>query len=135
VGNLTSLDDGRGITTYTYDNRNLLSSMTPTNGTVAQGCIQSANLTSWGGTFTPGGGGSSPSAGVSIGVQGSNASTISALRGPFIYGGGSIGDGIAGSVSGFSGGGAYGGDASIGLFANVPFPFSVFGGYSYTWTF
>ncbi len=51
---------------------------------------------------------------------------------PFVYGGGSIGDGIAGSVSGFSGGGAYGGDASIGLFANVPFPFSVFGGYSYT---
>jgi YD repeat-containing protein len=34
VGNLTSVNDGRGLTRYTYDNGNLLSTMTPTNGTL-----------------------------------------------------------------------------------------------------
>jgi RHS repeat-associated protein len=150
LGRWTQQDAVVRLANYTYASDSPVNSVDPTGavtfgiclsasagfgwGVMAQGCIQTANLSSWGGTFTVGAGGSSPSATVGIGVQGSTANTISGLGGPFAYAGGSVGDLVVGSVSGFGGGGVYGGDASIGLGANVPLPFSIFGGYSYTWT-
>ena len=93
-------------------------------------------------TETVGVGGQSPAAGVSVGIEESNATAPGQLRGAFGYGNGSVvigpDAGITAGGSGFIGNDAcnntiVGGEANLGIGAKFPIPFSFGGGGSYTW--
>ena len=93
-------------------------------------------------TETAGVGGQSPAAGLSVGIEESNATAPGQLRGAFGYGNGSVvigpDAGITAGGSGFIGNDAcnntiVGGEANLGIGAKFPIPFSFGGGGSYTW--
>ncbi|MDQ2829081.1 MAG: type IV secretion protein Rhs, partial [Chloroflexota bacterium] len=105
----------------------------------AQGCLATANFTSWGVTGSLGAGGGSPSASVTGGAFVSNANHIADLNGPFGYVGASGGEGLVGGVDAFLGSGGcgqlvVGGGPSVGVGANLPVPAEFHGGVSDTWS-
>jgi uncharacterized protein RhaS with RHS repeats len=90
-------------------------------------------------SVTVGGGGTSPSGSATVGLQVGNAQTPSDLRGPFGYQGGSADLGPSVGGGGFEGNGSNsqgitGVDFNFGVGADIPIPFEVHGGASYTWT-
>jgi hypothetical protein len=108
-------------------------------GGFVSGCIGVSGKGKPFASFTAGGGGGSPSGGISAGIQVSNAKAPEDLRGPFAYAGGSAGEGPAVSAGGFIGSGrnngtTVGGDLGLSLMGNLPLPFEVHGGSSYSWT-
>ena len=111
---------------------------------VGQIClVESGGFKHVGFTETLGGGGSSPSGGVSLGLQFSNATTPKDLGGLFAYTDGSVvlgpDVGLTAGGSGFIGNGpcnrvVFGGNVNVGLGANLPIPVSAGAGATYTWT-
>jgi RHS repeat-associated protein len=118
----------------------LLCSTGPTNPLFSFGCNYLASrVTQVGATFTVGGGGGSPSAGVYGGIQVSNGTKISDLNGLFAYAGGGAGAGVTGQGTGFIGqNGCHqtivGGDVDGGVGVRLPIAFEYHAGASNTWS-